>query len=102
MDLINQRQVVIDTLRTIYDPELPINIWDLGLIYGIDIDKNYNLTIIYTLTSPNCPAIDLIPMQIIESLEALALFNEVDLELVWEPTWSPAILSEEIRLELGI
>jgi metal-sulfur cluster biosynthetic enzyme len=95
-------QEIVAVLKTIFDPELPVNIWDLGLIYGIEILDENTIKIVMTLTSPNCPAIDILPQQIEDSLLNLDFVDEVDLRLVWEPTWNKDLIDEEIRFDLGI
>lgn len=91
-----------EVLKTIFDPELPVNIWDLGLIYGIEILEKNSVKIIMTLTSPNCPAIDILPEQIEDNLLSLDFVDEVDLRLVWDPPWNKDLIDEEIRFDLGI
>jgi len=94
---------IIENLKTIFDPEVPVNIWDLGIIYGVDYNlETETATIIMTFTSPNCPAIDLIPSQIEETLSLILGIENVDIQIVWEPTWSKNMLSEEAKLELDM
>lgn len=93
---------IIEVLKTILDPELPVNIWDLGLVYGVEILDNNLVKIVMTLTSPSCPAIDILPDQIENSLLNLDFVNEVDLRLVWDPPWNKDLIDEEIRFDLGI
>jgi FeS assembly SUF system protein len=101
--MLSLRKKIIEILKTIYDPEIPVNIWDLGLIYGVDIDAKNNITIIMTFTSPNCPAIELLPRQIQEEIENNFLeIQNLDIKIVWDPKWSKNLMSEESKLELGI
>jgi len=102
MTKVEKNKQIITVLKTILDPELPVNIWDLGLIYGIEILENNRVKIIMTLTSPNCPAIDILPEQIEDSLLNLDFIDEVDLRLVWDPPWNKDLIDEEIRFELGM
>ena len=102
MNLIEKRRQVIEILQTIFDPEIPVNIWDLGLVYGVDYTPENVVTVIYTLTSPNCPAIDILPEQMQLAIENLPEVEEVHLKLTWEPTWSKSMMSDEARLELGM
>jgi FeS assembly SUF system protein len=99
--LIQKRKEVISILKTIFDPEIPVNIWDLGLVYGVDYQDEI-VTVTMTLTSPNCPAIDTLPEQIRQEIENLESVKEVFVELVWEPAWSKSLMTEEARLELGM
>lgn len=97
-----KRDLIIKKLKEVFDPELPINVWDLGLIYGINLKPDNSLVIVYTLTSPNCPAAEIIPADIKAKLLELSFIQKVTLELIWEPKWSPAVIPEEIRIELGL
>lgn len=92
---------VVEMLRTCYDPEIPVNIYDLGLIYDIDIDEANNVTIEMTFTSPSCPAADFILMDVQMKVESIAEINNVDLDLVFDPPWDKSMMSEEALLELG-
>jgi len=92
---------VVKMLRTVYDPEIPVNIYDLGLIYLIDIDDDKNLKVDMTLTAPNCPAAEFIMEDVRMKLEGIDGIKSVDLNLVFEPEWNKEMMSEEAKLELG-
>ena len=92
---------VIDVLRTCYDAEIPVNIYEMGLIYGIEIDPLSNVGITMTLTSPMCPVAESIPREVDEKVRAIPGVNEVNVQLVWDPTWTPSMMSEAARLQLG-
>jgi len=92
---------IMDQIKQIYDPEIPINIYDLGLIYEIDVDEYDNVDIKMTLTAPNCPVADSLPLEVKERVKGIEGVNNVTLELVFEPPWGPAMMSEEAKLELG-
>ena len=96
------RQNVIAALRTIYDPEIPINIYDLGLVYGIDILPEGRVDIRMTLTAPACPVAGEMPRAVEERLLEVPGVDEARVELVWDPPWSRALLSEEAKLQLGL
>lgn len=96
------RENVVAALRTIYDPEIPVNILDLGLIYMLDIDDQGNVEIEMTLTAPACPVAGEFPGVVEARVAEVPGVNSVHVELVWEPPWSIDSLSEEVRLELGI
>ncbi|MBQ0020581.1 MAG: DUF59 domain-containing protein [Bacteroidales bacterium] len=97
---LNER--VIELLRTVYDPEIPVNIYDLGLIYRIDINEEGDwLQVDMTLTAPNCPAADFIVLDVRTKLETIEDFKRVDVNLVFEPEWTKDMMSEEAKLELG-
>ncbi|MDO5664714.1 MAG: iron-sulfur cluster assembly protein [Bacteroidia bacterium] len=92
---------IVVMLRTVYDPEIPVNIYDLGLIYDVDIDDANNVTIEMTFTSPSCPAADFILMDVQMKVESIPEVNNVDLNLTFDPPWDKSMMSEEALLELG-
>lgn len=92
---------VIDTLKTIYDPEIPVNIYELGMVYSLDVDDEGNVKIRMTLTTPACPVAGSLPGQVKERIEQVYGVKNVDLELVWDPPWSMDMMSEEAKLTLG-
>ena len=97
------RADVIAALRTIYDPEIPVNIFDLGLIYGLDVDEESGKVVVrMTLTAPGCPVAETFPGTVQCVIEEVAGVSEASVELVWEPPWSAALMSEAARLELGL
>ena len=93
---------VKDALREIFDPEIPVNIYELGLIYKIDIDAENNVAIRMTLTAPACPVAGEMPGQVKEALEGIDGIGNVDVELVWEPPWNPSLMAETAKLQLGM
>ncbi|MDK2753375.1 MAG: DUF59 domain-containing protein [Gammaproteobacteria bacterium] len=96
------RSRVIAALKEIYDPEIPLNIYDLGLIYRIDIDSDTNTSIDMTLTSPNCPVAESLPGEVENAAKTVEGIGDVQLELVWDPPWDMDRLGEAGRLELGL
>jgi metal-sulfur cluster biosynthetic enzyme len=100
--IIELRKQIIEVLKTIIDPEIPVNIWDLGLVYGVEVDKDLNSKVIMTLTSRACPAIDFLPQQIEEEVETKLEITSCQVVLVWEPKWSPKLLSEVLQIQLGL
>ena len=96
------RSRVITALKEIYDPEIPLNIYDLGLIYRIDIDPDTNTSIDMTLTSPNCPVAESLPGEVENAAKTVEGIGDVQLELVWDPPWDMDRLGEAARLELGL
>jgi len=92
---------VVAACRSVYDPEIPVNIYDLGLIYTIDIDAENAVKIVMTLTAPGCPVAGEMPGWIAEAVEPMAGVKHVDVELTWEPPWGMDMMSDEARLELG-
>lgn len=95
------KEQVIEAIRTVYDPEIHVNIYDLGLIYGIDVD-NASVTIKMTLTSAFCPAAETLPKEVEEAVKEVSGVKEVTIEIVWEPAWTKDMMSDEAKLELGI
>lgn len=93
---------VIDMLRTIYDPEIPVNIYDLGLVYGLDVSAEGAVQVRMTLTAPNCPVAQSFPATVQEALLCVPGVSDVKVELVWEPPWNREQMSEAARLQLGM
>lgn len=103
MEAIEIQEKVIEVLRTVYDPEIPVNIYDLGLIYRIELSEdNKELSVDMTLTAPNCPAADFIMEDVRQKLEAISGLEKVNLELVFEPEWTKDMMSEEAKLDMGL
>ena len=94
-------EAIVKMLKTVYDPEIPVNVYDLGLIYGIDINEEGSAKIDMTLTAPNCPAADFIIEDIRIKLESIEGIKSVDINLVFEPEWNQDMMTEEAKLELG-
>ena len=93
---------VIDEIKKIYDPEIPVNIYDLGLIYKIDVDEKKNVNIDMTLTSPNCPVAESLPNDVKNNILKIEGVSAVNLNLVWEPPWDKDKMSEAAKLELNL
>ncbi len=94
-------EAVIAALKDIYDPEIPVNIYDLGLIYGVEITDG-SAVISMTLTTPNCPVAESMPQEVELRVESVPGIRDAEVVLVWEPAWSPATMTDEARLELGM
>ena len=95
------RDDIINEIKKIYDPEIPVNIWDLGLIYNIDIDEN-NIVIEMTFTSPTCPMMEDILNQVKENVESVSNGKNVEVKLVWDPAWDLSRMSDAARIELDL
>ena len=93
---------VISEIKKIYDPEIPVNIYELGLIYKIEIIEEKKVNIDMTLTTPNCPVADSLPKMVKENIHSIKGIKKVDLKLVWSPPWTKDMMSEEAKLELGM
>ena len=92
---------IIEVLKTVYDPEIPVDIWELGLIYDIDVQDNGDTRIEMTLTSPACPVAESLPIEVEQKVKATPGVGDVKVDLVWEPTWDKEMLSEAAKLKLG-
>ena len=93
---------MVEALRTVFDPEIPVNIYDLGLVYRCDIDQNGSVVVEMTLTAPGCPVAGEMPQWVADALTGLAGIGEVKVTLVWDPPWDQEKMSEEAKLELGM
>ena len=93
---------VIEALREIFDPEIPVNIYDLGLIYGVEVDDNADATVTMTLTTPHCPVAESMPGEVELRVSSVPGIRDAEVNLVWDPPWGPHKMSAEARLELGM
>ncbi len=98
----NIKEKIIEEIKKIYDPEIPVNIYELGLIYKLEVDEKNKVNIDMTLTSPNCPVAESLPNQVKETIMKITGVSDVDLKLVWEPPWTKDRMSEAAKLELNI
>ena len=92
---------VVELLKQIYDPEIPVNIYELGLIYDVQVSDNNDVRVLMTFTAPNCPVAESLPIQIKEKIEELNCVNTATIEITWDPKWTKEMMSEEAKLELG-
>ena len=95
-------QQIIAAIRTVYDPEIPVNLYDLGLIYNIDINDENEVQIEMTLTAPGCPVAGVLPQQVANAVRGIQQVNEVEVNITWDPPWTEDRMSDEARLELGM
>ncbi len=93
---------IVDALRTVYDPEIPVNIYDLGLIYGFEVDDNYFVDVTMTLTAPGCPVAETFPGIVENAVKSVIGVSDAHVELVFDPPWTMDNMSEEAKLELGM
>ena len=98
----NIKNKVIEAIKKIYDPEIPVNIYELGLIYKLEVSADNKVNVDMTLTSPNCPVAESLPKQVKENIMKVEGVSEVDLNLVWEPPWTKDKMSEAAKLELEL
>tara|TARA_B100001996_G_scaffold363918_1_gene332541 strand:- start:476 stop:802 length:327 start_codon:yes stop_codon:yes gene_type:complete len=99
-DLIGEK--VVSVLKTIYDPEIPVDIYELGLIYDVFVNEDCDVKIIMTLTSPNCPVAESLPKEVEEKVESIKTIKSAKVEITFDPPWSKDLMSEEAKLELGL
>jgi len=95
------RDKVIGVIKTVFDPEIPVNIYDLGLIYRVDILPINNVQITMTLTAPSCPAAQSLPVEVDQKVREIEGINDVHVQVTWDPPWDKSMMSEEAQLELG-
>ena len=101
-DLEDLGDKIVRVLKTIFDPEIPLDIYELGLIYDVFVNENSDVKILMTLTSPNCPVAETLPLEIEEKVKSLKEINNATVEITFEPEWSQDLMSEEAKLELGL
>ncbi|MEL6627970.1 MAG: SUF system Fe-S cluster assembly protein [Bacteroidota bacterium] len=92
----------VEQIRTVFDPEIPVNIFELGLIYEVNVKEDGHVHVLMTLTAPACPAAEILPSEVKEKVEAVEGVTEVNVELTFEPEWNMEMMSEEAKLELGM
>ena len=98
----SKKELIIEEIRKIYDPELPVNIYELGLIYDIKVENDKSAKIKMTLTTPNCPVAESLPKMVKENINSIEEVKKVELKLVWNPPWTKDMMSEEAKLELNL
>ena len=99
--IVNEEEIIKE-IKKVFDPEIPVNIYDLGLIYNLDIDKNNNITIKMTLTTPNCPVAGSMPESVGKAVSEIEGISSIKVELVWEPKWTKDMMTEDAKLALDI
>jgi FeS assembly SUF system protein len=93
---------IVDALKTVYDPEIPVNIYELGLIYKVDVEDDNKVLVEMTLTSPHCPVAESLPSEVEHRVDAVEGVNGCEVKIVWDPPWHPSMMTEEAQLELGM
>lgn len=93
---------IVRILKTIYDPEIPVDIYELGLIYDVFVNEDYDVKILMTLTTPNCPVAETLPLEVEEKVKSLNDVKSAEVEITFDPPWSQDLMSEEAKLELGM
>ncbi len=93
---------IVSVIKTIYDPEIPVDIYELGLIYDVFVNEDYDVKILMTLTTPNCPVAETLPQEVEEKVKSLKDVKDAEVEITFDPPWSQDLMSEEAKLELGM
>lgn len=93
---------IVRVLKTIYDPEIPVDIYELGLVYDVFVNEDYEVRILMTLTSPNCPVAESLPLEVEEKVKSLDVVSDAEVEITFDPPWTQELMSEEAKLELGL
>ncbi len=93
---------IVKVLKTIYDPEIPVDIYELGLIYDVFVNEENEVKILMTLTSPNCPVAETLPVEVEEKVKSIDMLKDVEVEITFDPPWTQELMSEEAKLELGL
>jgi FeS assembly SUF system protein len=102
LDREKMKEEVITMLRDVYDPEIPVNIYELGMVYDVQVDESDGIRVVMTLTSPMCPVAEILPVEIETRAREIEGVRDVRIDLVWDPPWDPDMMSEAARLELGM
>lgn len=92
---------IVETIKTIYDPEIPVDIYELGLIYDVFVNEEMDVKVLMTLTSPNCPVAETLPVEVEEKIKTIDEVRDAEVEITFDPTWTQDMMSEEAKLELG-
>ncbi|MGO2357727.1 SUF system Fe-S cluster assembly protein [Mesonia sp.] len=93
---------VVEVIKTIFDPEIPVDIYELGLIYDVFVNEDYDVKVLMTLTTPNCPVAESLPQEVEERIKSIDKVNDVEVEITFDPPWTQELMSEEAKLELGM
>ncbi|MDC1313098.1 SUF system Fe-S cluster assembly protein [Flavobacteriaceae bacterium] len=93
---------IVKVLKSIYDPEIPVDIYELGLIYDVFVNEDNNVKILMTLTTPNCPVAETLPVEVEDKVRSLKMVNDAEVEITFDPPWTQELMSEEAKLELGM
>ena len=102
IDTADLGEKIVKVLKTIYDPEIPVDIYELGLIYDVLVNEAYEVKILMTLTSPNCPVAESLPAEVEEKVKSIDELKDVEVEITFDPPWTQDLMSEEAKLELGM
>ncbi|MEO5789858.1 MAG: SUF system Fe-S cluster assembly protein [Gelidibacter sp.] len=102
IDTVALGEKIVRVIKTIYDPEIPVDIYELGLIYDVFVNEDYDVKILMTLTTPNCPVAESLPLEVEEKIRSIDEVKSAEVEMTFDPPWSQDLMSEEAKLELGM
>ncbi|MFI1772880.1 SUF system Fe-S cluster assembly protein [Thalassobellus citreus] len=102
IDTADLGEKIVNVLKSIYDPEIPVDIYELGLIYDVFVNEDYDVKILMTLTTPNCPVAETLPLEVEEKVKSLDAVKSAEVEITFDPPWTQELMSEEAKLELGM
>jgi len=102
VDTLELGDKIVNVLKTIYDPEIPVDIYELGLIYDVFVNEDNEVKILMTLTSPNCPVAETLPVEVEEKVKSINIVKDAEVEITFDPPWTQELMSEEAKLELGM
>jgi FeS assembly SUF system protein len=102
MDTTEIGEKVVKVLKTIFDPEIPVDIYELGLIYDVMVNEDYEVKILMTLTTPNCPVAETLPVEVEDKVKSIKIVKDAEVEITFDPPWTQELMSEEAKLELGM
>lgn len=102
IDTADLGEKIVAVIKTIYDPEIPVDIYELGLIYDVFVNEDYDVKILMTLTTPNCPVAETLPKEVEDKVKSLKDVNDAEVEITFDPPWTQELMSEEAKLELGM
>lgn len=102
MDTTELGEKIVNVIKTIYDPEIPVDIYELGLIYDVFVNEDYAVKILMTLTTPNCPVAESLPLEVENKIKSISFVTDAEVEITFDPPWTQELMSEEAKLELGM
>lgn len=102
IDMNELGEKIVEVIKTVYDPEIPVDVYELGLIYDVFINEDREVKILMTLTSPNCPVAESLPMEVEQKVKSISVIKDVEVEMTFDPPWSQELMSEVAKLELGM
>jgi|SRR5690554_3516121 len=102
IDMNELGEKIVEVIKTVYDPEIPVDVYELGLIYDVFINEDREVKILMTLTSPNCPVAESLPMEVEQKVKSISMIKDVEIEMTFDPPWSQELMSEVAKLELGM